>query len=72
MTALRKIGLLVVIAALPVPLLLYVGIVAREGLVWIFVADLVVALLAVRVASSPGSVKPANDGRWSFDRAPPG
>ncbi len=65
--SLRTAGLLVAIAAAPLPLLLAAHVVVRGDLAWLLVSDLLVAWLASRVpAMSPRDWAPR--GAWPFQR----
>ena len=64
---LQRAALLFVIAALPLPFLLFAGVVEREALLWVFLSDLVVAVLAAFTA-----LPVANAGRrWAFEKGDP-
>ncbi len=64
----RQAARFVVVAALPLPFFLSAGLVQRQDLLWFFIADLGVAVLAATWSRRPVVVTP---GRWSFmPRAP--
>ena len=64
---LQRVALLFVIAALPLPVLLLAGIVERQALLWLFLSDLAVAVLAVGVRVPVGK----GSRRWSFEKNDP-
>ena len=63
---LKQVAVLMVLAALPLPVLLYAGLAERQHLFWFFLSDLAIAFLASKWNRQGRRDEAGRTNRWAF------
>lgn len=63
---LKQVAILMVLAALPLPILLYAGLTERQHLFWLFLSDLVIVILASKGTRQGRDDDAGPTNRWAF------